>query len=74
MYVHAGTVVANERLGHESRRLAIRVRDIVYAVLQDLNFVSLSDQCVEPDTDFTLTCCTHFVMVYFYIETYLLHR
>ena len=46
----------------------------MHAVLKDLNFVSLSDQCVESDADLTLTCCTHFVVVHFHVETHLLHR
>ena len=74
VYVHTGTVVTDEWLGHESRRLAVRMRNVVHAVLQDLNFVSLCDQRVESDADLTLTCCTYFVVVHLYVQAHLLHR
>src|SRR5690606_10616337 len=37
--VHARTVVANNRLGHEGGGFAVGVRHVVNAVLEDLGFV-----------------------------------
>ena len=45
----------------------------MYAVLEDLYFVSFLNQSVETDTDFTLTSSTNFVVVNFYVQTHLLH-
>jgi hypothetical protein len=45
--------------------LAVRMRNIVNAVFQDLNFVSLLDQRIAADADFALTCCRHFVVMHF---------
>ena len=63
MYVHTRTVVAIQRLRHEGRGLAIGVGDVVYAVLQGLNFISLGNQGVELHADLVLTGSRHFVVV-----------
>ena len=41
MDVHPATVIANQRLRHEGRRFAERMRHVVYAVLQDEQFTAL---------------------------------
>ncbi len=71
--MHAGTVITNEGLGHESGRLAVGVGDVVYAVLQNLYFVSLGDEGVEAYANLTLTGGADFVVVYFNLEAHLLH-
>src|SRR5690606_27750316 len=71
--VHAGTVVANDRLGHEGSGLAVGVGNVVYAVLQDLHFVSLFHQGVGANTDFALAGSGDFVVVNFNVQAHLLH-
>ena len=46
---------------------------VVYAVLQDLNFVSLAGQGVGAYADFTLASGTHFVVVYFNFQSHGFH-
>ena len=71
MYVHARAVVA-VRLRHGGG-LAVGVGDVVHAVLQGLNFVSLGDQGVELHADFVLTGSGHFVVVHFDDQAHLFH-
>src|SRR3546814_5193707 len=63
VHVHARTVVAVQRLRHEGRGAAVGVSNVVYAVLQGLDFVSLLDQRVEFHADFVLAGSRHFVVV-----------
>ncbi len=65
MHVHAGTVVANDRLRHEGRGLAIGVRDIPDHVLQVLCPVSTLDQCRELGADFILAGAGNFMVMHF---------
>ena len=74
MNVHAVAVIADQRLGHEGRGLAVAVRDVVHAVLEDLHFVSLAHQGVEGNTDFALTGGCHFVVMDFDLEAHFFHR
>ncbi len=62
--MHARTIVAENRLRHESCRLAVGVRDLMDHVLVDLHLVGAGDQRVELDAEFVLRC-RHFVMVLF---------
>src|SRR5690606_26512650 len=73
VHVHAGTVVADDGLGHEGGGLAVGVGHVVDAVLEDLDFVRLLHQGVELDTDFALASVGHFVVVYLDVEAHLLH-
>src|SRR5690606_17659969 len=73
VYVHAGAVVTNHRLGHKGRRFAVGVCHVVYAVLEDLNFVSLLGQRVRANADFTLASGANFVVVNFDNQAHGLH-
>src|SRR5690606_3318415 len=73
VHVHAGTVVADDGLGHEGGGLAVGVGHVVDAVLEDLDFVRLLHPGVELDTDFALASVGHFVVVYLDVEAHLLH-
>src|SRR5690606_12697392 len=73
VHVHTGTVVTDQRLGHEGGGLAISVSHVVNAVLQDLNFVGLGGQGVGANTDFALAGGAHFVVVHFDCQAHLLH-
>ncbi|RMN84403.1 hypothetical protein ALQ56_05747 [Pseudomonas syringae pv. papulans] len=66
VYVHTRTVVTVQWLGHESSGTAVSVGNVVYAVLEGLNFVSLLDQRVEFHADFVLASSCHFVVVNFH--------
>jgi len=37
----------------------------VHAVLEDLNFIGLSNERVKADTDLALACCTYLVVMHF---------
>src|SRR5690606_11242061 len=63
VYVHAGTVVAIQRLGHEGRGLAVGVSDVLHAVFQGLGFIGLGHQGVEAHADFVLAGGGDFVVV-----------
>ena len=62
--VHARAVVAEHRLRHEGRRLAVGVGDLVHDVLVDLHLVGVAHQRVELDAEFVLGG-GHFVVVLF---------
>ena len=74
MHVHAGTVVAHKRLGHEGRRFTVGVCHVVYTILKDLDFVRLFYQRVELDADLALAGSAYFVVVHFNAQSHLLHR
>ncbi len=63
--VHAGTVVANDWLGHEGGGLAVLVGNVVHHVLEYLGPVGALDQGGEEGTDFALTGSGDFVVVNF---------
>ena len=69
VYVHTRTVIANNWLRHEGSSFAVSSCNVVYNVLQHLNFVSFLNQSVELNADFVLTSVCHFVVVYFYVLT-----
>src|SRR5690606_32023495 len=72
VHMHTTTVVANQRLGHESGSFAISVRYVVYAILEDLYLIGLAHQGVELHTDFALARCGHFMVVDFHRQAHLL--
>ena len=70
--VHAGAVVANDRLGHECRGLAIAVGDVMHHILQALIPVGALDEGLEFGADFTLPCVGHFMVVHFHFHANIL--
>ena len=69
--VHAGTVVTDDGLGHEGRRLAVRVSDVLYRVLHDLQPVRPLHQRCEAGADFTLARGSHLVVMHFHLHALL---
>ena len=61
--VHARTVVAIQRLGHEGRRLAVPPRDVFDDVFVEHHVVGRLDQGVKPKVNFSLAAGSHFVML-----------
>ena len=53
--MHAGTVVGEDRLRHEGRDLAVRLRRVADHVLVGLDVVAHRGQRVEPHVDLALT-------------------
>ena len=64
MDVHARAVVAEDRLRHEGRGLAVGIGDLVHDVFVDLHLVGVADQRVELDAELVLGG-RHFVVVLF---------
>ena len=62
--VHAGTVVADDGLGHESGGLAVLVRDVVHHVLENLRPVRAAGQRREPGADLALSGGGDFVVMH----------
>ena len=54
MHVHPGTVVLEERLGHERRDVAVLSGDVLDDVLVDHHLVAHLGQRVEPHVDLGL--------------------
>jgi hypothetical protein len=52
--VHAGAVIAVDRLGHERGGLTVAVRHVVHAVLIDLHLISHLDQGAELEAELVL--------------------
>src|SRR5690606_14738666 len=73
VHVHAGAVVADQRLGHKGGGLAVGVGHVVYAVLEDLHFVGLFHQGVGAHADLTLAGGGHLVVVYFNFQAHGFH-
>src|SRR3546814_7275577 len=67
VHVHARTVVTDDRLRHEGRRLAELMGDVLHDVLQLQDFVSLLGQRTELDADLALAGSRDFMMVHFEI-------
>ena len=65
MHVHAGPVVAIDRLGHESRRFAVGVGDIMHAVLINLRAVRGAKQGAKTNSELVLTR-RHLVVMLFH--------
>jgi len=72
VHVHARTVVADDRLGHEGGRLAIAVRDVVDHVLHRLQPVGTLHQRRELRADFVLPGPRHLVVMHFHRNAHLL--
>ena len=65
VHVHAGTVVAVVRLGHESGGLAIGIGHIVDHIFLQNGPVSALHQGAETGADFVLASARHFVVEHF---------
>ena len=63
--MHAGTVVANDGLGHEGRGLAVLVRNVLHHILQGLRPVGALGQRVEHGAQFALAGSRDFVVMHF---------
>ncbi len=74
MDVHAAAVVADERLRHEGRGLAVAVRYVHDGVLQNLDFVGLLDECAGADADLALTARGDLVMMDLDLQAELFQR
>ncbi len=74
VHVHAVAIVVDERLGHESRRLAERMRNVVHDVFEDLHLVGFTDQRIEADPDLALARRCHFVVMNLGRKTHVLER
>ncbi|KAF1053631.1 MAG: hypothetical protein GAK43_01301 [Stenotrophomonas maltophilia] len=70
MHVHARAVVAVQRFRHEGHGLAVGIGNVVHAVLQGLDFVSLGNEGVELHTDLVLASGGHFVVVDFHDQAH----
>ena len=60
--VHTGAVIAHDGFGHECRGLAVRVRDHMHRIFQNLHPVSTLDQGVELGADLVLSRRRDFVV------------
>ncbi len=74
VYVHAAAVVADQRLGHEGRGLAVAVGDVVDHVLEYQQLVGLAGQAVEAGADLALPGGRHLVVMDFGDDAHLLQR
>ncbi len=74
VYVHAAAVVADQRLWHEGRGLAVAVGHVLHRVLEDLHLVGLDDQRARADADLGLSGGRHLVVVHFDLQSHLLAR
>ena len=63
--MHARAVVADDRLRHEGRRLAVGMRDVLDHVLLDLQPVGALNQRAELRAQFHLACRADFVVMHF---------
>jgi hypothetical protein len=66
--VHSRAVVADDRLRHERRGLAIGLRDVPDRVLQDLQPVGALDQRLELRADLALAGVGDFVVMDFDVD------
>ena len=64
VHVHARAVVAEHRLRHEGRRLAVGLRDVVDDVLVDLHVVGHADHRAELDAELVLRGGDFVVMLF----------
>ena len=60
--MHARAVVSEDRLRHESGRLAVLPGDVLDDVLKLHDIVSAARQGVETPIDLGLTCCAHLMV------------
>jgi hypothetical protein len=73
LHVHAGAVVARDRLGHEGRRLAVGLGHVVDDVLVLLQLVGLLGQRAEDQAQLVLAR-RHLVVVLVDLHADALHR
>ena len=66
MHVHAGAVIADDGLGHEGRRFAVAVGNVMHDVLEDLGPVGALHQGAELGADFALAGGGDFVVMHFH--------
>ena len=71
--VHPGAVVAEQRLGHERRDLAVAGGDVLHQILVDHDVVRGLRQGVVHDVDLTLPCRRHLMVVLLDLHAELLH-
>ncbi len=74
VHVHAGAVVADDRLGHEGRRLAVGVGHVLDHVLLQLQPVGALHQRAELGADLHLAGAGHFVVMHFDRDAQLLEH
>ena len=70
MDMHTRAIVSDDRFGHESRRLSVRMRDIMDDIFQNLVPVGTFHQAIESGSYFALTCSRNFVMMNFDTDTH----
>ena len=73
MHVHARAVVAEHRLRHEGRRLAVNMRHVVDHVFVDLQRIARLGDRPELDAEFMLRCA-HLVVMLFGGDTHVGHH
>ncbi len=74
MGVHAGAVVAKERLGHEAGGLAVLLGDVLDHILVNHHGVGRLDQRVEAVVNFRLAGGGHFVVLALDLDAQFLHH
>ena len=72
--MHTVAVVANHRLRHERRRLAVGMGNIHDRIFHDLHFVGFFHQRIEFNTYFALTGGRDLVVVHLRFNAHILHR
>ena len=72
--MHAGAVVAEQRLGHERDGLVVLLGDVLDDVLVEAHLVAHLHELVEPQVDFALAGGGDFVVLGFDVEPALDHR
>src|SRR5678816_1624455 len=74
MHVHTGTVVADDRLRHERRRLAMLCSNVVDGILQAHDPVAALNEGRKLRADFILTRGCHFMVMDFNHDTHAFER
>ena len=72
--MHARTIIAVQRLGHERDALVVLVSDVLDDVLVHHQLVSHFDHLIKLEIDFALAGSRHFVMLAFDVQTAVDHR
>ena len=73
MSVHATAVVLEDRLGHESHRLAILVGNVLHDVFVEHHVVGRFDQRIELQIDLCLAAGRDFMVVALHFQAAALH-
>src|SRR5258706_98407 len=63
MYVHAGTVVSKDWLGHEGDRFTIFARGVLHYIFVKHDVISGLEQGIEPDIDLGLSRAANFMVL-----------